>query len=309
MILIAGGTGFIGGAIVRELRRRGQPVTVMSRRPEAVATRFPGLGVEARGGDAHDAASLRRAVEGADAVVSCMQFPNFPIENKARGETFDEVDARGNERLVAAAKDAGAQTYVYLSGAGAAPDARYHWYRAKWQAEEAIRGSGLRYTIFRPSWVYGPEDRALNRFVDFARRLPFVPVIGDGRQRLQPVFVDDVARAVVDGLENPAAANQVLEIGGPAVLTMDGVLGTMLGVMGKRKPLIHAPASLPRAAGAAFELLPLPRRPLSRDAVTFITMDAVADNAALLRAFPELHLTELRDGLATYLAPIGGRAR
>jgi NADH dehydrogenase len=306
MILVAGGTGFIGGAIVRELVRRGRTPAVLSHRPERAAARFPGLAVEVRAGDARDAASLRTAVAGVDTVISCMQFPNFPVEDTRKGHTFLEVDARGNERLVAAAKEAGAGSYIYLSGAGAAPDARYHWYRAKWQAEEAVRASGLRFSIFRPSWVFGPEDSALNRFVGFARVLPFVPVIGDGKQQLQPVFVEDVARAVVDGLDNPAAANQVFEIGGPDVLTMDGVLRTMLAVMGKQKPLLHAPAALPRLAGRLMGLLPLPKRPLSPDAVTFITMDALADNTALRRAFPDLRLTPLRDGLATYLAP-GGR--
>ena len=306
MILVAGGTGFIGSAIVRELARRGRPVAVLSHRPERAAGRFPGLSVEVREGDARDAGSLRRAVAGVETIFSCMQFPNFPIENPRKGHTFEEVDARGNERLVAAAKEAGVRTYVYSSGAGAAPDAPYHWYRAKWQAEEAIRGSSIRYTIFRPSWVYGPEDRALNRFVGLARRLPVVPVIGSGKQRLQPVFIDDVVRAFVDSLDSPAAANRVFEIGGPEVLTMDEVLRVMLDVMGKKKPLVHAPAFLPRTAGALMGIVPVPNRPLSPDAVTFITMDALADNSALLRAFPTLRLTPLREGLATYLAPRQG---
>lgn len=303
MILVAGGTGFIGAAVVRELARRGKPVAVLSHRPERAARRFPGLNVAVRAGDARDPASLPAAVQGAEAVISAMQFPNFPVETPRLGYTFEEVDARGNERLVAAAQAAGVRTYIYLSGAGAAPDGRYHWLRAKWQAEEAVRRSGLRYTIIRPSWVYGPEDRALNRFVTFAQRLPFVPVVGNGRQRLQPVFIDDVARVVVDSLEYPAAANQTFEIGGPEVLTMDEVLRTMLAVMGKRRPLVHIPAGLMRLVGRVMDLVPVASRPLSADAVTFVTMDALADNTALLRAFPDLRLTPLREGLATYLHP------
>ena len=302
MILVAGGTGFIGSAIVRELHRQGKDVAVMSHGADRIATTFRDLHVVARRGDAHDAQSLQRAVEGIDTVVSSMQFPNFPIEDRRRGETFEEVDARGNERLAAAAKAAGVRCYIYLSGSGVSPEGRYHWLRAKWQAEEAIRNSGLRYTILRPSWVYGPEDNALNRFARFARTLPFVPVIGDGSQRLQPVFVDDIARVVAGSLDTEAAANQALEIGGPDVVTMDEVLHTMLAVMGKRKPLIHAPAAFPRAVGALMELLPLPKRPLSRDAVTFVTMDAVADNTALHKVFPDMRLTSLREGLSTYLS-------
>jgi NADH dehydrogenase len=242
-------------------------------------------------------------VQGAEAVISTMQFPNFPVETPRLGYTFEEFDARGNERLVAAAKAAGVRTYIYLSGAGAAPDGKYHWLRAKWQGEEAVRRSGLRYTILRPSWVYGPEDRALNRFVTFARRLPFVPVVGDGQQRLQPVFIDDVVRVVVDSLEHPAAADQTFEIGGPEVLTMDEVLRTMLAVLGKRRPLVHIPAGLMRLVGRLMDLVPVASRPLSADAVTFVTMDALADTTALLRAFPDLRLTPLREGLATYLHP------
>ncbi|MBI2760115.1 MAG: complex I NDUFA9 subunit family protein [Chloroflexi bacterium] len=302
MILVAGGTGFVGSAIVRELAGRGLPVSVMSHRPEQARGRFKGIDVAVRQGDARDAGSLREAVQGIETVISAMQFPNFPIENKRRGHTFDEVDARGNERLAAAAKDAGVKTYIYLSGAGAAPDAKYHWYRAKWRAEEAVRASGLRYTILRPSWVYGPEDRALNRFAGFARKLPFVPVIGDGKQRLRPVFVDDVARTAVECIDSSATANKLLEIGGPDVMTMDDVLRTMLEVMGKKKPLIHAPAVVPRLAGAAMNLVPFGTMPLSPDAVTFITMDALADNTALLDAFPSLRLTPLREGLATYMS-------
>jgi NADH dehydrogenase len=149
MILVAGGTGFIGRMVVRELTRRGERVVVLSHRPERARSRFPGLDVEVRGGDARDPGSLRRAAEGADAVISAMQFPNYPVENPKKGYTFEEIDARGNERLVAAAQEAGARTYVYFSGAGAAPDAQKHWFRAKWQAEQAVIGSGLRYTVFR----------------------------------------------------------------------------------------------------------------------------------------------------------------
>jgi uncharacterized protein YbjT (DUF2867 family) len=298
MILVAGGTGFIGAAVVRELARRGQRVAVMSHRPERTRTRFAGLQVEIRAGDARDAGSLRQAVNGMDTIISAMQFPNFPVENPKQGFTFDEIDARGNERLVAAAKDAGARTYVYLSGAGAAQDANQHWFRAKWQAEQAIIGSGLRYSIFRPSWVYGPGDKSLNRFVGFAKTLPFVPVIGDGKQRMQPVFIDDVARAVADSLTADAAADQIFEIGGPDVMTMDQVLQIMLQVMGKKRPLLHAPVFLPKLAASA--MAPLPNKPLSPDAVEFIVNDALADNSNLQRVF-DIRLTPLREGLATYL--------
>jgi uncharacterized protein YbjT (DUF2867 family) len=298
MILVAGGTGFLGGAIVRELAGRGERVAVMSHRPDRVKERFPDLDIEVRGGDARDAVSLRRAVEGMETVISAMQFPNYPVENPRKDYTFYAVDARGNERLAAAAKDAGAGTYVYLSGAGASPDAKKRWFRAKWEAEQAIISSGLRYSIFRPSWVYGPGDKSMNRYVTFSRMLPFIPVIGDGKQPMQPVFFEDVARCVVDSLTNDAAANQVFEIGGPDVMTMNDVVRTMLRVMGKKRPLFNSPVFLPRIAATLMGRLP--HTPLSPEVVDFATAEALADNGNLLRVF-DVRLTPLAEGLGTYL--------
>jgi NADH dehydrogenase len=303
MILVTGGTGLVGSTVVRELVQQGKPVAVMSHRPEPARQKFSGMPVEVRAGDARDAGSLTDAVRGVDTVISAMQFPNFPVENRGKGYTFEEIDARGNERLVAAAKEAGARSYVYLSGIGVAPDGKHHWHRAKWRAEEAVRNSGLRYTIIRPSWVYGPEDNALNRIAGFARRLPFIPVIGSGNQRMQPVYVGDVARVVTASLENPSAANQTFEIGGPEILTMNEIIRTVLEVMGKRKPLIHAPAFLPWLAGWLMVQAPISDPPLSPETVAFATAAATANNSALLRAFPDLRLTPLRAGLETYLAP------
>ena len=180
MILVAGGTGFVGGGIVRELAGRGKPVAVLTRNAAKAATRFPHIEVEYREGDVGDPVSLAAAVQGAEVVIGCVQFPNSPIENQRRGHTFEETDAAGTERLVEASKAAGVQRYIYVSGAGAAADAKYHWFRAKWRAETAVRDSVITYVIFRPSWVYGPEDRSLNRFLTMSRFLPFVPIIGVG---------------------------------------------------------------------------------------------------------------------------------
>lgn len=301
MILVAGGTGFVGSGIVRELASRGMPVRVMSRRAEGVTRRFPGLDVQGVTGDVREPESLAVAMDGADTVIGCVQFPGFPMENPRRGLTFEEVDARGTMRLVEAAKKAGVRRYIYLSGAGADPDARYHWFRAKARAEAAVRDSGITHVILRPSWIYGPEDRSLNRILSLARRLPFAPIIGNGsRQRLQPAFINDVGRVVADSVELAAADNHTFELGGPEVLTMDEVVRTALEVMGKRRRLIHIPGALPKAFGLVARFLPQP--PMTPDAVDFATMDALADNTALLETF-DLRLTPLREGLATYLKP------
>ena len=301
MILVAGGTGFVGGGIVRELASRGKRVAVLTRSAQRGRGRFPGLEIEYIEGDVRDAESLRAAVQGAEVVIGSAQFPNFPMENPRRGYTFEEVDAAGTERLVRAAKEAGVKRYIYMSGAGAAPDARYHWFRAKWRAETAVRESSIPYVIFRPSWVFGPEDVALNRFLRMARFLPFVPIVGDGsKQKLQPVFIDDLARAVAEAVDNPAADSQAFEIGGPEVLSMNEIVRTALEVSGRRRPLLSVPKGLMKLVAAFLQVLPGP--PLTPDAVDFITMNALADPTEVQRKLG-ITLTPLRQALATYLAP------
>jgi len=297
MILVAGGSGFIGQAVVRTLLGQGADVAVLTAHPERSKERIERLGARAVVGDIQRPETLLTAVRGAEAVVQSLTFPTFPVEKPSKGYTFEEFDHLGTERLARAAAEAGVKRFVYASGTGAAPDAPEQWFRAKWGGEEAIKATGLDHAIVRPSWVYGPQDRALNRFVTFHRWLPFVPVVGDGKQRLQPVFVDDVA-TVLARAAMPGGPAGTFELGGPEVLSMDEVLATMMEARRKRKPLIHFPAWMPKAAGALLQFLPKP--PLSPDAVSFVIHDAVADNSAVLAAF-DITLTPFHEGLATYL--------
>lgn len=290
-VLVTGGTGFIGSHIVKHLVELGHRVAVMTR--GSGRTTVP-AGVEIRQGNVQDAASLQRAMCGVDVVVSAVQFPNHPVENPRRGFTYMAVDGEGTERQAAAAAAAGVRRFVYLSGAGTRPGQTAPWFQAKLRAEKAVRESGIPFTIFRPSWVYGPEDRSLNKFVTFARILPFVPVIGNGQTRVQPIHVDDLARAVAAAVDLPAAAGQVYEIGGPENLTMDEIVRTMLRAMGKRRPLLHQPAWFMKLATAPLTLLPTP--PLSPAAVDFVLMEEPVDNTAAVRDLG-IRLRSLAEGL------------
>ena len=298
-VAVAGGTGFVGGGIAAMLDGRGHHVIVLTRRPGAARSRVPS-GMEVRSVDLADPGTLVTALAGVEALVVAIAFRGYPMENPRRGETFEAVDAAGTERLVAAAATAGVRQVVYISGAGAAPDAAAHWFRAKWRAEEAIRGSGLHYTILRPTWLFGPRDVALNRFLGFATFLPFVPLTGNGRQLLAPVFIDDLGGIVADALTTPAALDRVFDVGGPETMTMNQVVRTALRVAGRRRPLLHAPASLLKLA--AWPLQFLPRPPLTPDAVDFVNQPATVDTGPLLAALPR-RLTTLEEGLRTYVGP------
>jgi NADH dehydrogenase len=299
MILVIGGTGFVGAGIVRELARTGKPVAVLSRNPERHSGRLPGLNVEWRQGDVTLPETLGRALAGVETVVGCQQFPNSPIEDPTRGYTFELVDAVGTENVVAAARSAGVNRYVYLSGVGADPNADRHWFRAKARAEAAVRDSGMNYTILRPSWVYGPEDKSLNRFLRMSRFLPFVPLIGDaGKQRLQPVFIDDVSRAAAQAVDSAALENKTFEIGGPEVLTMKEIVASALEASGRKRVLLPGPLRLMKLVASVLQFLP--GKPLSPAAIDFITADALADPTEVQRALG-WPMTPLREALATYL--------
>jgi uncharacterized protein YbjT (DUF2867 family)/ligand-binding SRPBCC domain-containing protein len=301
-VAVAGGSGFVGGAIAAELRRRGHRLVVLSHRGEAARGPLPD-DVEIRAADIAVPATLGRTLAGIDALVIALAFPNYPMENPRRGDTFMDVDAAGTERLVAAAQEAGVSRVTYISGAGAAPDAKRVWFRAKWRAEEAVRRSGIAYTIIRPTWIYGPRDVALNRFLAFARTLPFVPLTNRGRQLMAPVFIDDIARLAADSLTMEAAVDQVFEVGGPETMPMHEVIRRAVAMAATPRPILPGPTLLLKLA--AWPLSFLPRPPLTPSAVDFINQPATVDVGPLLARMPR-RLTPLDEGLATYLGPAPG---
>lgn len=301
-VAVAGGTGFVGGAIARELFKRGHRVIVLSPRGEAARGSLPDA-VEIRTADVTADEGLAVALGGVDALVISLAFRNLPIEAPRRGQTFAAIDGDGTERLVRAARKAGVQRIVYMSGAGAAIDAPRHWFRVKWRAEQAVRSSGLGYTVIRPTWVYGPDDASLNRFVGLGRRLPLVPMTNHGGQLLAPVFIDDVARLAADSLVDDAADRQVFEIGGPETMPMRQVIDRALRAANLGRPIVPGPAPLIKLAVAPLGLLPRP--PMTPSAIDFINQPAAVDIRPLLELMPR-RLTPLDEGLATYLGPNAG---
>lgn len=298
-VVVAGGTGFLGRHISARLLQAGHQVDVLSRDPDK-RSRVPQLeGIGGRRGDVTEPASLRGVLDGADAVVGAVQFPNHPIELPRKGLTYERYDRRGTEHLVAEAQRAGLTHFFYLSGAGADPASDKTWYRAKGWAEEAVITSGLRFGILRPSWAYGPEDRALNRLEKISRFSPVVPRIGVQAQTIQPVYVVDVARAVQAVFADESAWNEIYEIGSPEVMTMQEVIATMLDVTGRRRLILPVPAPLVKAATAP--LLALPRPLMTPHGVDFAIQNGLVD-ISKLRARLGLTPRSLRDGLKEYMS-------
>jgi uncharacterized protein YbjT (DUF2867 family) len=301
IVAVAGGSGFIGRAIVRRLLRDGAlRVRVLTRDPERARKHFPASGlIEFAAADIGNPAQLSVALSGVDAIVNAVQFDGYPVEKPKRGLTFERVDYGGTVALLEAAKAAGASRFIYISGAAADENSSNAAFRAKGHAESAIRASGLAFTILRPSLVYGPDDRAVNMIAQSIKLIPIVAIVpGDGSQKLQPVLVDDLAEAAALAIIEGRGVGGTFAIGGPELLSFNDFVRILMEVMGAHRTIVHLPSQILYAAGTIAQKLPLPL--FSHDAADFLLADSACDNAPLLREFG-LRLTPLRDGLK-YLA-------
>lgn len=275
-ILVTGATGFIGPYVVRKLVDDGHRVRVLEREPGSAArTGLPSQ--EAVQGDVTDLASLPRAVEGQDAVVHLVAIIN------GRPEQFRRVMEQGTEHLVAAAKEAGVSRFVLMSALGTTEETRelVPYYRAKWAMEQTVKGSGLEHVIFRPSFVFGRGGGALQQFLRIAKLAPVTPIVGPGTQRIQPIWVEDVAAYFAAGVVRPEAANRTFELGGPDVVTWNELWSRLKRAAGARRPSVHVPVGLMRVQAAVLERLPSP--PVTRDQLTMLEAgdNVVTDTAAV----------------------------
>jgi NADH dehydrogenase len=292
VIAVVGGRGVIGRAIVEVLSRKGHELVVVTH--SRSCAELPGH----RYGDLLLEATLPRAVEGAEVVVQSANFGSYPMEKRRRGQTFASFDAEGTERLVAAAQAAGSRRYVFISGAGARTGGAKPYWDALRRGEAAVLGApGLEGICVEPTLVFGPRDRALNRALACARRAHFIPLIGQGEQLHQPVFVSDIGELVSQAIE-PGAPTGCFAIGGPERMSQNALLGRTLAAAGLSAPICHVP--LPVARFGAELLRWLPGELLSPTAIDFMQEDFVAELDPLRAAF-SLSLTPLEEGLRTYL--------
>ena len=292
-VAIAGGSGFIGRAIVRRLGDTAR-VRVLTRNPDAVRTRLAGTGAEFVRADLTDAASLEPALRGAQVAINAAQFDGYPIENPRRGLTFERVDYGGTIAMLAAARNTGIAQIIYISGAAADEQSRQPGFRAKGRAERAIRESGLAYTIFRPALVYGADDRITNLMARAIRYTPVVAIPGSGSQVVQPVAVEDLATCVAMAVGG-SGRNAIFAVGGPEPLSFEQLIRVMMELSGHHRPVVHVPEMLMRLCGSLGEIFPRPI--FSRDAVDFLLADNRCDIAPLIAEFG-IRLTPARVGMA-----------
>jgi NADH dehydrogenase len=302
-VLVTGATGFVGREIVRQLRAAGHTIRILARNPlsprvQEAATRWQ---AEVQPGDVLEAATLEGALRGMDAVIHLVG-----IISEVGDSSFENVHVTGTQNLVAAAQEACVRRFVHMSALGTSPDAASRYHQSKWAAEESVRHSGLEFTIFRPSLIYGPEDHFINLLARMIRLSPIVLLLGNPDARFQPVPVEMVAAAFARSLDEPRSVGQTYDLCGPEALMLSEIVDRVQAVLGKRRLKLQVPLSLARCQAAFMEFV-FPRLlgkapPLSRDQLTMLQQDNVGHPEPANELF-RLQPLPLREGIARYLRP------
>jgi NADH dehydrogenase len=295
-VLVTGATGFVGNEVVRELLAQGHRVRVLVRPGSQDRLQARDQVGEALG-DILDREAVFQAAQGCDAVINLVgiirEFPR-------RGVTFERLHVEATHNAVDAARAAGARHYLQMSALGARPEPADPYHTTNHRADEYVRASGLAWTIFRPSVIYGPGDQSINLFAQMIKSSPVYPVIGDGNYRMQPVPVWKVARAFAQALELPDAIGKIYDVGGLEPLTFNEIIDTIAEVLGKKIHKLHLPVwPLRLAAGL---LGGFPWFPVTTGQIRMLLEGNTCDPAGFYQDFG-LAPVSLKEGLSRYLAP------
>lgn len=302
MILLTGGTGYVGSHLLATLRQRGEPVRVLVRDParhQHIATGNVGLAQ----GDVTDPQSLVKVLEGVDKVINLVAI----IRERPGGVTFERVNYGGTLNLADAARTAGVKRFVQMSALGAQPNPKLPYFDTKYRAEQVVQRSGLPWTIFQPSVIFGEGDEFVNRLADLVRKplfilpAPVMPVIGDGKTPFQPVWVGDVVDAFVKALDDPTTVDNIYQLGGPRTISYEQMLREIMAVVGTQRSMLRVPIALMRLPVTLMDKL-LPNPPVTIEQLKMLRLDNTAPQSAtatLLGRAPK----DFRDGIAYVNTP------
>jgi uncharacterized protein YbjT (DUF2867 family) len=271
LVTVFGGSGFLGRHAVRLLAKAGYRVRVAVRRPHTAHFLQPlgGVGqIELVQANLRDDESVRRALKGADAAINLVG-----LLYEGGKQSFEAIHAVGAGRVAEMATEEGVKSLVHISAIGASEQATAKYALTKAEGEKRVRAAFPTATILRPSIVFGPEDEFFNRFAGLTRLLPFLPLIGGGHTKFQPVFVGDVAQAILNSLNDNKARGRTFELGGPCVYSFKELLEFILETIDRRRLLINLPFWLAKFEAAFYAWLPKP--PLTGDQVELLKSDNI----------------------------------
>lgn len=287
---LTGSTGFVGEEVLARLLATGHRVRCLVRNPSRLKQADE---VEIVTGNITE--SLKGKITGSEAVIHLVGIIR---ETPSKAETFEKINFEGACNVINAAKDAGVEKFVLVSALGARENAVARYHQTKYRAEEYLKKSGLKYTIIRPSFIYGPHDKSINTFVDMVRSLPLVPVLGDGKYKLQPVSLQNISEAIVNALAPQKYVNKIYEAGGPEQMEFNTVLDHIGEVLGKSVLKIHQPLFLIRPVIEVMERFSF--FPITSDQLTMLLEDNICDEKPFFDDF-EITPIPFKEGIAEYL--------
>lgn len=299
-VFLTGATGFVGGHILTELLKRGHTARCLVR-PATLRKLEEGPRLKERPateyhpGDIADPSSLALGMEGCEAIIHLVGII------REKGEvTFQRVHFLGTQNMVDAARQVGIRRFIHMSALGTSPEAVSAYHRTKYRAEEYLSQSGLEYTIFRPSIIFGPGDGFINLLARIVRLTPFFfPVIGSGNYRLQPVSVYNVAQLFAEALSHPQTLGKVYAVGGPKVYTVNEIVDLILRTMGKHRLKVFIPVGMLSPAVRLMETLS-PIVPITSDQLRMLLEDSVCNIEELKSDF-SIEWIDLAEGIQEYL--------
>jgi uncharacterized protein YbjT (DUF2867 family) len=249
MILITGASGFVASHLIPQLRKNGYPLRCLVT-SEAEGARIKAPGAELAIGNVTNPLSLRTACEGVDTIIHLVAVIREP-----RNATFEGINVVGTRNLVEAAKACGIKRFIHMGALGASPDPKYKYLHSKWLGMEIVRNSGLDFSILMPSVMFGEGAGFVASLVRSIHLAPLVvPIAGDGKSKLQPIWVEDVASCVMK-LVSGEKIGRSIEIGGPQILTYEAMIDEILGALEEKRTKIHVPRWLMRPGVAVMDAL------------------------------------------------------
>lgn len=278
---IAGGTGFVGTALLEALLKQGLSIRCLARNT-LKARSLKEKGIDPHIGDITDRDSLKDALKGVDTVIHLVGImEGRPID-------FKKIHVEGTENLINEALRAGVKLFFYQSALGASLKGDTPYEKTKAMAEELVISSGIPYIIFRPSLIIGRWDGFTKRLVDLIKNLPVIPVPGDGKARFQPLYIEDWVQAFIKAVVEKKEKNKLYELGGPEHLTYNEIITTLMNAMGIKKPIIHIPQWLIKTGLPAGKLIkklgaeiPLP----TLDQLKLLRKDNITDLESIKKQF------------------------
>ncbi len=293
-VFITGGSGFVGRDVIKQLLAFGHSLRALVRTTDTLKSFST---IETAIGDTTKPETLRDQLSGCDAVIHLVGIiREFP----GKGITFDKLHSESTEYMLRASKEQGIKRFIQMSANGTRTNAATRYHQSKWAAEEQVRQSGLDWTIFRPSLIFGPQDQFINMLAKLIKTLPIVPVMGDGKYRLQPVSVSDIAQSFVAALDKPETVGHTYQCCGPEIFNYDELLDLIAKVLGRTSGArkIHQPLCLMKPVVSVLQKIPL--FPMTSDQLIMLLEGNVCENTRWRDDF-NLELTDLKSGISRYL--------